>query len=164
MPYECARIQSTLTVREATKADVAALVDLMQEFYEESAFALDREWAAATFHRLLASPEQGKIWIAFADQVPVGHAVLSLRFTMEHGGLSGYIDDLFVNAAFRRRGCGRLLLSQLRQHCQRIGCKSLQVEVGATNSAALALYEHFGLRVARDGRVLASGRLGEDGT
>ena len=70
--------QSTLTVREATKADVAALVDLMQEFYEESAFALDREWAAATFHRLLASPEQGKIWIALADQVPVGHAVLSL--------------------------------------------------------------------------------------
>jgi len=71
-------LQSTLTVRQATKADVAALVGLMQEFYAESAFALDREWAAATFHRLLASPEQGKIWIALADQVPVGHAVLSL--------------------------------------------------------------------------------------
>jgi ribosomal protein S18 acetylase RimI-like enzyme len=157
-------LQSNLAVREATKADVAALVGLMQEFYAESAFALDREWAAATFHRLLASPEQGKIWIALADQVPVGHAVLSLRFTMEHGGLSGYIDDLFVKPAFRRRGCGRMLISQLRHHCQCIGCKSLQVEVGATNSVALALYEQFGLRVARDGRVLASGRLSEDGT
>ncbi|MEN9220961.1 MAG: GNAT family N-acetyltransferase [Thermostichus sp. BF3_bins_97] len=156
--------QSLLTVREATKADIAALVDLMQEFYEESSLALDREWAAASFHRLLSSPEQGKIWIALADQLPIGHAVLSLRFTMEHGGLSGYIDDLFVKAAFRRRGCGRLLLSQLRQYCKRIGCKTLQVEVGTTNSEALALYDHFGLRVARDGRVLASGPLGEDAT
>jgi ribosomal protein S18 acetylase RimI-like enzyme len=159
-----AHVESKLTVREATKADVAGLVGLMQEFYEESAFALDREWAAATFHSLFASPEQGKVWIALADQAPVGHAVLSLRFTMEHGGLSGYIDDLFVKAAFRRRGYGRLLLSQLRHHCQRIGCKSLQVEVGATNYGALALYEHFGIRVACDGRVLASGPLGEDGT
>ena len=157
-------LQSKLTVREATKADVAALVALMQEFYAESAFTLDREWAATTFHRLLASPEQGKIWITLADQVPVGHAVLSLRFTMEHGGLSGYIDDLFVKPAFRRRGCGRMLVSQLRHHCQGIGCKSLQVEVGATNSAALGLYKQFGLRVVGDGRVLASGPLSEDGT
>ena len=50
-------LQSTLTVREATETDIAALVGLMQEFYAEAAFALDREWAADSFHRLLASPE-----------------------------------------------------------------------------------------------------------
>ena len=157
-------LHSKLTIREATEADVTALVGLMQEFYAESAFALDREWAAAAFHRLLATREQGRIWIALADQVPVGHAVLSLRFTMEYGGLSGYVDDLFVKPEFRRRGCGRMLISQLRDHCQFVGCKSLQVEVGAANSVALELYEQFGLRVVRDGRVLASGRLSEDGT
>jgi ribosomal protein S18 acetylase RimI-like enzyme len=69
-----------------------------------------------------------------------GIAVLTLRYTMEHGALSGYIDDLFVRPEFRRQGIARALLSELLDECQRRSCKSIYVEVGDRNVAAIELY------------------------
>jgi GNAT superfamily N-acetyltransferase len=62
--------------------------------------------------------------------VAAGHAVLTLRYTMEHGVLSGYIDDLFVKPQFRRQRIARALLSELFDECRRRTCKSIYVEVG----------------------------------
>jgi ribosomal protein S18 acetylase RimI-like enzyme len=76
---------------------------------------------------------------------------------MEHEGLSGYIDDLYVQPTHRRLGAGRSLLNELIAECKVRRCKALHVEVGESNSAALALYGEFGLHAATDGRILASG-------
>lgn len=88
--------------------------------------------------------------------LPVGYGVLTVRHTMEVGGLSGYIDDLFVEPAFRGRGAGRLLLSGLLADCRHRGCRSVHVEAGDSNAPALALYARFGLQPPTDGRVLLS--------
>ena len=41
------------------------------------------------------------------------HAVLCLRYTMEHGAPSGYVDDLYVTPAFRRQQVASRLLQAL---------------------------------------------------
>lgn len=150
---------ATLTVRRAAASDVAALVGLMHDFYAESGFELDHAWAAASFARLLADPALGCVWLAQDGALPAGHAVLTLRYTMEHGGLGGYIDDLYVRPEFRRIGAATALLSQLFAESRVRGCKSVQVEAGESNVAALAVYAKFGLRAAQDGRLLLSGTL-----
>ena len=147
------------TVKRATAADVEALVDLMEEFYAEAGFTLDRSSNAAALQELLLHRAMGCIWLGLSNEVPIGHAVLTVRFTMEHTGLSGYVDDLYVRPQFRRGGVGQALLTELAAECRVRGCKSLQVEVGEPNAAAPALYGKFGLRAATDGRVLASGPI-----
>ena len=82
---------------------------------------------------------------------------------MEHEGLSGYIDDLYVLPQSRRRGIGHALLTELMAECRARGCKTLKVEVDQGNAAALGLYSKFGLQVVTDGWVLASGALREAG-
>jgi hypothetical protein len=52
-----------LTVRLATLADVDILVELMREFYAESGFPLDSDWAAGSFSSLIADPLRGAVWI-----------------------------------------------------------------------------------------------------
>ena len=64
------------TIRLATPADVAALLDLMQGFYAEAGFGLDREANGAALRALIAEPALGAIWIAHASGVAAGHAVL----------------------------------------------------------------------------------------
>ena len=76
-----------------------------------------------------------------------------------HGGLSGYVDDLYVKPEFRRMGAGDALLNELFAECLARGCKFVHVEVGGSNAPALALYARFGLLPAKDGRVLLSGPL-----
>src|SRR6476620_11288783 len=102
-----------VAVRVAAAEDAGPLVRLMEEFYAESGYPLDASCATASFATLLSKPDWGRIWLAHAREQPVGHAVLSVRYTMEHGGLSGYVDDLFVRPSFRRRGVAHALLHEL---------------------------------------------------
>jgi ribosomal protein S18 acetylase RimI-like enzyme len=152
-------LRTTAAVRRAVRSDVATLVDLMQEFYAEANHSLDQKWAADSFSRLLDRSDLGCVWLAECHGVAAGHAVLTSRYTMEHGALSGYIDDLFVKPGFRRQGIARALLSELFDECTRRSCKSIYVEVGDRNMPAIELYGRFGLGPFHDGRVLLHGAV-----
>lgn len=148
-----------LSVRLAVAGDVGDLVVLMEEFYAESSYALDRQWARSSLLELIARPELGCIWLARSGSSAAGHVVLTVRYTMEHGGLSAYVDDLFVRPALRRRGIGRALLDELFRECRARGCRAVHVEVGPSNTPALGLYAKFGLLPHQERRELLSGGL-----
>jgi hypothetical protein len=74
-------------VRAASRSDVPALVQLMEEFYRESCFPLDRRWATNTFLALLGTSSHGSVWLLLRDGEAVGYIVLTVRFSMEHGGI-----------------------------------------------------------------------------
>ena len=148
-----------VAVHQADSTDIGELVELMEAFYAESSFHLDREWAADSFERLLSAPSLGCVWLARVGGRAVGHAVLSVRYAMEHAALSGYVDDLYVDPEFRRQHVASHLLRVLVEECHRRGCASLYVEVGESNTAALATYRRFGLAPITDGRVLLGGAL-----
>jgi GNAT superfamily N-acetyltransferase len=146
-----------LAVQRAAPEHVDSLVSLMRHFYAEAGYPLDRSWAKASFLALLSEPSLGCAWLAHWRNKAVGHAVLTVRYTMEHGALSGYVDDLFVEPEHRRQGVARALLAALFEECRARGCKSVQVEVGQSNVAARDLYAAFGLVPCQDGRMLLSG-------
>ena len=139
-------------IRQAGAADIPALVDLMEAFYAESSYPLDRVWAARSFETLLAQPALGAIWVADSGRL-LGHAVLTVYYAMEFGALAGAIDDLFVLATHRKQGIARALLQALLDDCAQRGCQSIRVEVGAGNDAATALYAAFGLHAYDDDRI-----------
>lgn len=141
-----------VVVRRATRSDIPALVDLMRDFYAESSFPLDAEWAGRAFASLIDEPSRGAAWILECDGTPDGHVVLSVRFAMEFGGLSAYIDDLYVRPGHRRKGAARAGLDALIAECRRHGCRSLHVEVAPDNRAAVALYRRYGLAPLGDQR------------
>jgi len=141
-------------VREAASNDIGALVSLMKEFYAEANFELDEQKASQSFMSLFRDPNYGSAWIVSIGEKPIGHAVLTIRFTMEHGGVSGYVDDLFVVKEFRRHGAAHAMLMELEKECGKRNCRALIVEVGQDNTAALKTYEKLGMRLINDGRVL----------
>lgn len=124
----------------------------MREFYAESSYPLDEEWAADAFATLIAEPSRGAVWLMEQHGALAGHVVLSVRHAMEFGGLSAYIDDLFVRPAYRRQGAARAGVDALVAECRHRGCRSIQVEVGPDNRAANALYRSYGLAEGTDQR------------
>jgi ribosomal protein S18 acetylase RimI-like enzyme len=150
----------TTTTRHATLDDIPALVELMREFYAEADYPLDKQWAAASFSALLRDDSRGAVWIAFDDSEPAGYVVLTVRFSMEYGGLDAFIDDLFIRPAYRRRGLGRAALRALFDECERRQVLAVHVEVGRDNVRAQALYRSYGLEPQSDGRRMLTVRLG----
>lgn len=131
-------------VRPAGPADVPVLVGLMQAFYAESDFPLAAAPATAAFDALLADSRLGGVWLAWDGAEAVGHLVLTVCFSMEYGGLRGFIDDLYVRPAARGRGTGAGLLATARAEAARRGIRALHVEVGPDNAVARRLYARAG--------------------
>jgi ribosomal protein S18 acetylase RimI-like enzyme len=139
-------------LREATCVDVPVLVEMMEEFYRESAIELDHTEAAASFRSLLDQPHFGTIWLAYDGSEAAGYVIMTVRFAMEFAGLSGAIDDLYVRPSARRKGFGKLLIESLLIECEDRGLAELHVEVEPGNEAAQALYLRFGLLKRTDDR------------
>lgn len=119
-----------ITACTATTKDIRLLVEMMREFYAESDYPLDEQWAADSFSALLANESYGGAWIACFDGEPAGYGVLTVRFSMEYGGLDAAIDDLFVRPSHRRCGVGRAVLDALFAECRRRKVLAVHVEVG----------------------------------
>ena len=132
------------TARAATADDIPTLVELMREFYAESDFPLPEENARLMFAALLAEPRLGGVWLMEADGEPAGHIVLTVCFSMEYGGLRGFVDDLFVRPAFRGRGLAAAGLAALRADAEARGVRALLVEAGPANDVALRVYRRAG--------------------
>lgn len=150
---------SNAVVERAAWSDIPALLDLMFEFYAESSYALDRGWAEESFRQLLQDDSRGAVWIARQGSDVAGYVVLTLRHSMEFGGLTGVIDDFFVRAGFRRRGIGSALIAALFETCRSLRVLAVHVEVGSNNVAAGSVYRSFGLGLNGDDRQFLTALL-----
>lgn len=146
-------------VRAAGRDDVPTLVALMGEFYAEAGYPLSADAATRTFESLLADPRLGAVWLAEDEDEDeqAGFVVLTLCFSMEYGGMRGFVDDLFVRADCRGEGVASALVAAVRAECARRGVRALYVEVGADNGAARRVYQGAGM--ADTGRLLLAAPL-----
>jgi GNAT superfamily N-acetyltransferase len=121
-------------------------VGLVAEFYGEAGYPLPREAAARAFTALFDDPRLGRVWLVQPEGAVLGYLVLTLAFSMEFGGLRGFIDDFFVRPAARGRGYGAAALAAVRQACIELGVRSLLVETGAEGHPARRLYARAGFQ------------------
>jgi len=133
-------------MRNASLADVGQLVDLMAEFYAESDYPLHRQRATEAFTTLLSDDRLGHVWLIQADTQDVGYVVLTLGYSMEYGGRDAFVDDLFVQAAYRGAGLGTAAVAEVRAFCAHLGVRALHLEVGRDNAPAHAVYRRAGFK------------------
>ncbi|NJM27208.1 MAG: GNAT family N-acetyltransferase [Pseudanabaena sp. RU_4_16] len=142
-------------MRQAHPNDIATLVDLMNEFYAESDYELDRPLAEKAFADILADTRLGYVWIVDKNGKDVGYVVVTLRYGMEYGGSIACIDDLFVIPQSRNRGLSTAALLQVRDFCKSIGVRAITVEVGHSNGPAQTVYRRIGLAEVPGRQLLA---------
>jgi len=146
-------------VRLADCSDVPTLVDLIAAFYAEAGHPIDRDASASAFSSLLKNQKLGAAWILLVEDSAVGYVVLTVCFSMESGGLTGFIDDLFVRREHRRSGLGQAALEAVFDECRRRGVRTLQVVVGQNNEKAVRLYTRHGFQPPTDGRQTLIARV-----
>lgn len=140
-------------MKRASPEDIPSLVSFMEEVYAESGFPLNHARAADAFATLLADEHLGCAWLIQADGQDVGYVVLTLGYSMEYGGRSAFVDDLFVRLPFRRRGLASAALAEVRTFCIAHSIRAVHVETGQDNAAALEVYRRVGF-TATDRQLL----------
>lgn len=131
-------------MRRASLADIQQLVELMAEFYAESGYTLNRRHAARAFATLLGDDRLGHVWFIQSESMDVGYVVLTLKYGMGYGGLTAWVDDLFIRAPFRNKGLATAALAELREFCGNLGVRAISVEVGHDSGPAQTVYTRTG--------------------
>lgn len=147
----------TITVTRAAREDVHHLVELMGEFYREDGDPFDPARATAAFTELLKHDQLGTAWLIRCDGALAGYLACPFTLSLEYGGRTAFVDDLFVRPQYRGRGCGRQAMETVLADCRRRGVRAVHLEVWPANTVARRLYASLGFE--HPGRDLLTVRL-----
>ena len=146
----------------ALKRETLPLVlPLIADYHRFEALDSTAAGREAAVRQLLDNPDFGAIWLIYCDADLAGYIALCRGFSIEFNGFDAFIDEFFLAEAFRGRGIGARVLSQIRSEARARDINALHLEVARDNMAARRLYGRAGF-AARDKYVLMTALLDDE--
>jgi GNAT superfamily N-acetyltransferase len=132
-------------VRPATEADVPIILSFITKLaiYEKLAHEVvaTEESLRKT---LFGSRRTAEVAIGYSAEKPVGFVLFFHNYSTFLGKSGLYIEDLFVDENFRRRGFGRALLLYVARLAKERNCGRLEWSVLDWNEPAIKFYKKLG--------------------
>lgn len=139
---------ASLQFREATREDEAVLFPMMRRLAEQEPgkIPFDQDAAREAFRKLLEIPAFGRVWLFWeaGSGMPAGYIILAVGFSFEFHGHDAFIDELYVEEPFRRRGFGRQAVAFLESRAREMAVNAVHLEVDDGNDPAFELYRRSG--------------------
>lgn len=142
----------------ASLDDLDRLTALVRAFQEESGFAQTEDRRRAVLRPLLEGIPHGCAYLIGPARAPLGYVIVTFGWSVEFGGLDGFIDELYIRPPVRGRGIATDVLISLPKALAAAGMKALHLEVDRSNDTAQRLYQRTGFRL-RDGYHLMTRKL-----
>ena len=145
------------TIRLATEKDISHILELYGELDISTAAhgALNRDSTtdyykrvfkqirAASGHELLVAEDDGKI---------VGTMALIIVPNLSHGGLPwAGVENVMVDADYRRQGTGKLLMDYALAQAKKAGCYKIQLISDKSRKEAHKFYQALGYKASGHG-------------
>jgi GNAT superfamily N-acetyltransferase len=143
-----------LEIRPAQPDDAALIFDFVRKLaeYERLLHAVVATEADVVRDLFGANP---RVFcdLAFWDGAPAGFALWFHNYSTFRGRHGLYLEDLFVEPAYRGHGIGKALLRHLAQRCQAEGFARLEWQVLDWNAPSIAFYKSLGAVAVDDWTV-----------
>ena len=148
----------TTALHLATPDDLDRLMALVTAFHAEEGIEATAETRRAALAPLLEGIPHGAAYLIGPARAPIGYIVITFSWSVEFGGLDGFIYEIYLRPAVRRRGIAGDVLATLPAELARAGLKSIHLEVNRQNTGAQRLYERAGFK-PKDDYLMMSRRL-----
>ncbi|WP_037316084.1 GNAT family N-acetyltransferase [Ruegeria halocynthiae] len=145
-------------LRLARPEDLDRLMGLVTAFHTEEGIVQDADQTRDALTPLLEGIPHGCIYLIGPGRAPLGYIILTFGWSVEFGGLDGFVDEIYIRPAVRRRGIASEVLLDLPKALAAAGMIALHLEVDRTNSTAHNLYLRTGFK-PRDQYMLMSKKL-----
>jgi GNAT superfamily N-acetyltransferase len=140
-----------LDIREASEADVAVVLRMIKALAEFEQLSDQVVATESSLRRSLFGERPfGEVLIGYCAEEPVGFAIFFHNFSTFRGAPGLYLEDLFVEPAWRGRGFGRQLLARVAGVAVARGCHRMEWSVLDWNERAVDFYVRAGARPMHD--------------
>jgi len=136
-----------ITLAPVTPAEVPVLLELVRELARfeklEHEFTATEESLQKAFFG--PQPSAGAL-LARVDGEPAGYAIYFSTFSSFTGKTGVWLDDLYVQPQFRKRGLGRRLIEAVARLAAERGCTRFEWIALDWNERALEFYRSLGAK------------------
>jgi GNAT superfamily N-acetyltransferase len=134
-----------ITIRPAQPGDVTLILELIKGLAEYERAPEQAKATAQDIEKALFQPNPGAhALICSVDGQPAGFALYFYNFSTWTGKSGIYLEDLFIEPAYRGRGAGKALLKTLARIAVAEDCTRFEWSVLDWNEPAIRFYEAFG--------------------
>ena len=133
-------------LRPAGANDEPTLATFMRQLREDDPDEgpFDEARCVPAMRRLVGDPSLGRVWVIVIGDQPAGYVALTLSFSIEFGGVAGFVDELFVAREHRCRGVGTRTLERVVREARDLNVAVLALEVTRSNDRAKRVYAKVG--------------------
>lgn len=121
--------------------DLDRLLPLVTAFHDEVGITQTDATRRAALLPMLEGSPHGVAYLIGPGRAPIGYIVISFGWSVEFGGLDGYVDEFYIRPGVRGRGIGTEVMISLPKALAGAGLKALHLEVRRDNQKARKLYE-----------------------
>lgn len=133
-----------VNITTAVEEDLQPVVDLLLVQLHEHRIPISRADLAMGVNAWLQDDRRGLILVAKSGSRAIGVSCVDFMWPLEHGGLAGWLEELYVLPEFRNAGVGSMLLEATLKECTARGCRALDLEVESDHVRVEGLYHRFG--------------------
>ena len=148
----------TAALHLARPEDLERLLPLVAAFHGEEGLELSAEQRRDALEPLLDGIPHGCVYLIGPARAPLGYVIVTFGWSVEFGGMDGFVDEIYIRPAVRGRGIATEVLSELPKALAGAGLKALHLEVDRENETAQRLYTRARFR-ARERYMLMTRTL-----
>ena len=136
-------------IRKFVPEDREDYIRFSTEFYNSSAVdkPVPREHFEQGFDEMMRSDVYVQGYMLVCDGNNVGYCVTMKTYSVEAGGITIWIDELFVLEEYRSKGLGRELFKYIEENGDK-KLRRIRLEVELENGRAISLYKKMGFESA----------------
>jgi GNAT superfamily N-acetyltransferase len=136
----------SFSIRLTVTHDIPQLIELLHMQLREHHVQITELEVQRGIEAVLEDERRGIILGAFDANTLVGVACISFIWPLEHGGLSAWLEELYVVPAYRGRKLGAELLEATLAQCKLRGCKAIDLEIEEDHRQVESLYLRLGFK------------------
>lgn len=134
-------------IRKVEPKDRETYIGLAQQFYSSDAVqhAIPKDYIEAAFDEMMRSDVYADGYILTHGGKPAGYALIAKTFSCEGGGLTVWIEEIFILPEYRSLGLGGALFAALEAEYGR-SLARMRLEITPENMRARSLYQKLGFK------------------
>jgi len=135
---------TTVSIREAERADLTGILDIYAEPDIDDGNVLDLTSAESMLDRMQLYPDY-TLYVAVVDNTIVGSFALLIMDNLAHmGAPSAVVEDVVVRLRWRDKGIGRRMIRFAMEKARQARCYKLALSCSINREHAHEFYESLG--------------------